>query len=267
MSINASARLQGRAIIALVVSRMRARYMGSRAGYVWAIVEPLAWVFILRLALAHGKMPPVGDSYEVFFTIGIIPARSFRHAAQGVAQTLRSGRTARLPGLMRLDLCYANVILEAVTSAVVLFVALCILQTFGFHAIPGDIMHFVIAFFALSFFALAFGLAVGLALCIAPGLQHFVGLFFMAMFLTSGFAFVVDRMPEVTRQIVLWNPLVHLIEWQRMAFYPGYVCRSMDLNYAFAVTICCLILGLAGERLFRRRAGRRANYEEDNSEM
>lgn len=269
MSISASAKLQGRAILALVISRMRSRYMGSRAGYMWAIVEPLVWVFVLRIALAHGShMPPLGDSYEVFFVIGIIPARKFRGIAQNVAQTLRSGKSARLPGLMRLDLCYASVILDTVTGAVVLLIALSILQIIGFNAIPGDMMHFLIAFFAIGFFGLAFGLMAGLLLSLMPGLQHFIGLFFMVMFLSSGFAFLVDRMPASTREIVLWNPLVHLLEWLRMGFYPGYICRSMDLNYVFIITICCLVLGLAGERLFRRRAGRKNTvYEENNAEI
>lgn len=266
MNISASARLQGRAILALTLSRMRSQYMGSRAGYMWAIVEPLAWVFILRLALASGShMPPVGDSYEVFFVIGVIPARMFRSIASRVAQTLRSNRGARLPGLMKLDLCYANVILDTATSAVVLLVALSILGVFGFHVIPGDILHFLAAFFAIGAFALAFGLAVGLLLFLMPGLQHFIGLFFMVIFLTSGFAFVVDRMPQQTREIVLWNPLLHLVEWVRMGFYPGYECRSMDLNYVFMIAVCSLVLGLAGERLFRRRASRRNQVYDDSA--
>lgn len=268
MSISASAKLQGRAIVALVVSRMRSRYLGSRAGYVWAIVEPLVWVFVLKMVIRGNSdhLPPVGDSYEVFFAVGIIPARMFRTIAQTVSATLVSGRSARLPGLIRLDICYANGVLESITGGVVMLLALCILQTFGYHAIPGDILHFVIAFCAIALFSIAFGLAAGLMLVVAPGLQHFTNMIYMTLFLSSGFAFVVDRMPISTREIILWNPLVHLIEWIRMGFFTGYECRSMDLNYAFVVGICCLVAGLAGERVFRRAAGRE-NVVFDENEM
>ncbi|MFC3695128.1 ABC transporter permease [Chenggangzhangella methanolivorans] len=264
MNLSASAKLQARSIVALLVSRMRARYIGSRAGYVWAIVEPLAWVFVLKMAIRHNgdQLPPVGDSYEVFFAVGVIPARMWRMIAQGVSSVMNSGRSARLPGLLRLDLCYANGVLEAITGFVVMIIALFILQVFGFHAVPGDILHFVIAFLAITAFGIAFGLTVGVVLILAPGLQHFIGMFYMVMFFTSGFAFVVDRMPLATKQIVLWNPLVHFIEWIRMGFYAGYECRSLDLSYAFVVTICCLLIGLTGERIFRRHAGRQEVYED-----
>lgn len=267
MSLAASAKLQARAIVALVISRMRQRYLGSRAGYVWAIVEPLAWVFILKMVIrGSDHMPPVGDSYEVFFAVGVIPARMWRTIATSASGTIVSGKSARLPGLIRLDVCYANAVLEAATGGMVMLIALCVLQVFGFHAIPGDIMHFIIAFGAIAAFGVCFGLAVGLLLTVAPGLQHFIGMFFMLMFLTSGFGFVVDRMPIETREIVLWNPVVHLIEWIRMATYPGYECRSMDLNYVFVIAICCLVAGLAGERIFRRKAGRE-NVVFDENEM
>ena len=263
MNLGASAKLQARSIVALVVSRMRSRYLGSRAGYIWAIVEPIAWVFVLKLAIRHGdQSPPVGDSYEVFFAVGVIPARMWRTIASGVSSTLSSGRSARLPGLMRLDLCYAGGVLEAITGVAVLVVALSILQIFGFHAIPGDILHFVLGILAVFVFGIAFGLAVGVVLILAPGLQHFMGMFYMVMFFTSGFAFVVDRMPLATRQIVLWNPLVHFIEWSRMGFYAGYECRSLDLSYAFVFGVCCVVLGLAGERILRRHANRQEVYED-----
>lgn len=267
MNLSASAKLQVRAVVALAVSRMRSRYLGSRAGYVWAIVEPLAWVFILKMAVrGHNGMAPVGDSYEVFFAVGVIPARMFRTIAANVSTTLVSGRATRLPGLIRLDLCYANALLEGATGAIVMVVALGLLGAFGFHVIPGDILHFVIAFAAVAMFSVAFGLAVGLLLTVAPGFKHFINLLYMTMFITSGFAFVVDRMPVATREIVLWNPLVHLIEWARMGFYTGYECRSMDLTYVFVVAICCLVIGLAGERIFRRSAGRQNTvFEEDET--
>lgn len=258
MSLAASAKLQSRAIVALVVSRMRSRYLGSRAGYVWAIVEPMAWVFVLKLALKHSgaDRPPVGDSFEVFFVTGIVIARMWRNIVGSVSQVLVSGRSARLPGLMRLDLCYAAWVLEVVTAGVVLTLCLTVLQVFGFDAVPGDLFHCLVVFFALAVFSLAFALALALLLHVAPGLQHFSNLLLMAMFITSGFAFVVDRMPPATRDIVLWNPLVHFVEWFRMGFFSGYECRSLDLNYVFAMTVIFLALGLAGERAFRRRAGR-----------
>lgn len=258
MDFVASAKLQGRAIFALAINRMRTRYLGSRAGYVWALVEPIAWVFVLKLAIQHSgtDKPPLGDSFEVFFVTGVCLARMWRVIVSSVSAIVVGGRTTRLPGLIRLDLCYAQWALETVTAGLVIIIALAILALFGFHAAPGDLLHCVIAFFAMALFGLAFALTLAVVLVIAPGFQHFSGLLLLLMFVTSGFAFLVDRMPIRTREIVLWNPLVHFIEWFREGFFEGYQCRSLDLSYVFTLAAICLVIGLAGERAFRRHAGR-----------
>lgn len=254
-NFGASAALQARSIYALMLRRIRSRYKGSRAGYVWALVEPIIWVVLLKMMIRHSgnQQPPVGDSYEVFFASGIVVARTWRSSVQSILPFIVRTRKRFLPTMLRLDAAYAAWLLEVVTGGLVMVIILSGLAVFGFHSEPGNLLMCVIAFMGMALFALSFGLFLGLVLVMAPGLDHFRSLILMAMFLTSGFSFLVDRMEYNVRYYLVWNPVLHCVEWFREAFFAGYLCRSLDLVYLFGVTFTFLVIGLASERALRRK--------------
>ncbi|MFD1333240.1 ABC transporter permease [Methylopila musalis] len=255
MSIANSAVLQFRTIKTLMLRRFRTRYGGSRAGYAWAIVEPLAWVFVLKFGLAHGSsQPPIGTSYEVFFTTGVVLARTWRAVTGAVVNTLNRKPRLAFPMITRMDDVLAVWLLEFVTGGVVMVLILTILGIWGFDSAPMDPLSCIIIYCCLGIFSFAFGIFFYTVIVIAPFMKYFKGIIFMAMFFTAGFATVLDRMPPAFRDFISWNPLVHLIEWFREGFYHGYECVNRDLEYFFTITLAFLLLGLAGERAFRRRA-------------
>lgn len=253
MNLGSSAALQARSILALLMQRIRTQYLGSRAGYVWAILEPIAWIFVLKLAIQHNGAvrPPLGDSFEVFFATGITLARTWRMSVNQTAGIFLRGKTGNLPSIYRLDLVIASWLLEIATGFVVLIVILTIMGLFGLNVAPANPFACFIAFVGMAMFALSFGLAYSFVETIAPGLQYFRSIMMIIMFISSGFSFLIDRMPLAIREIVSWNPLVHCIEWFREGFYFGYECRSLDLPYLFTVTIIGLLIGLAAERALR----------------
>lgn len=248
-----------------MLRRLRARYQGSRAGYVWAVVEPVIWVVLLKMIIARGgnKLPPVGDSYEVFFAAGIVVARTWRSSVQAILPFVVRGRKRFLPTLLRLDAAYAVWVLETVTGALVMIIIMSGLAIFGFHATPGDLFLCIVAFLGMSVFAFAFALFLGMIFIMAPGLDHFRGLILMALFITSGFSFLVDGMEHNIRMVLVWNPVLHCVEWFREAFFYGYQCRSLDLLYLACVTIVMFVIGLASERALRRKKRSEGNYEQE----
>ncbi|HVI28482.1 ABC transporter permease [Hansschlegelia sp.] len=258
MNIAASASLQLRTIFALMLRRMRTKYANSRAGYIWAIVEPLIWIFVLKFAIRgrNDHHPPVGTSYEVFFAGGVLIARTWRTVSQSTSKVLRRSQGS-LPAVQRIDAAYATWLLEMATAAVAMLVVLASLEVFGFDAVPYDPLTCLAAFGATAAYTLAFSLVLALAMTVAPGLGHFQHILMLCLFMTSGFTTIVDRVPPQLREILVWNPVVHCVEWFREGFYRGYVCASLDREYLFTVTLVCLLIGLAGERVLRRHRVRR----------
>ncbi|MFL1874031.1 ABC transporter permease [Hansschlegelia beijingensis] len=258
MSIASSAKLQARIIFALIMQRIRTQYAGSRAGYIWAILEPIIWIFILKFAIRgrDDHQPPLGTSYEVFFATGVVIARGWRTTAQAVARALK--KKTKTSFVHRIDATYAAWILSTATSAVAMILILFMLGLFGFDVAPFRPLICIAAFLTAALFSLSFGLVLALLLTVAPGISHFQNIIMLVIFITSGFSTIIDRVTPRLREVLLWNPLVHCIEWFREGFYRGYVCANLDLPYLFTVTVMFMLLGLAGERATRRHAaGRR----------
>ncbi|RXF69871.1 ABC transporter permease [Hansschlegelia zhihuaiae] len=255
MNLQASAMLQARVVVALLLQRVRSEYTGSRAGYLWAFIEPMAWIFVLKFTLSMNgsRPPPLGDSYEVFLVTGISMARSWRMCGNQLANIVIKRKRLSLPSTFHSDLILALWILEMLTGLVVMSVLLVIMGIVGFEAMPADILTCLVAYGFLSFYTLAFGLTLGLIITLAPGLRHFQQIFMLVMFMTCGFSFLMDRMPIALRSIFSWNPVFHCIEFFREGFYAGYECRNLDLVYVVAVTIVMLVIGMAGERALRHK--------------
>ena len=51
------------------------------------------------------------------------------------------------------------------------------------------------------------------------------------LFFISGIFLSVEYLPLMFRDILVWNPLVHAIEWLRYAIYPEYFTQILDRAY------------------------------------
>jgi ABC-type polysaccharide/polyol phosphate export systems, permease component len=60
----------------------------------------------------------------------------------------------------------------------------------------------------------------------------------------SGILFVPDALPEQVRYYLSFNPLLQMIEWMRVAYYPDYPTLVLDKAYIFKLSLPCLAAGL-----------------------
>ena len=139
--------------------------------------------------------------------------------------------------------------------------ALAILGWLGYHCVPRAPLELVgtIALFVLL------GLGLGLILAVAshrrPRVTTFINLVFFPLYFLSGVIFPLHSLSPDVRDMLLWNPVLHLVELARYNFIPNYtilpqVAATDDsFNYMFvgALPVLLLIwLGFAGGGLFRR---------------
>jgi capsular polysaccharide transport system permease protein len=60
-------------------------------------------------------------------------------------------------------------------------------------------------------------------------------------------------MPDWVRDILVWNPLLHAIDWFRAGFFGVYQPHWLDRSYVAIVAIVALLAGLVLHRLLRRK--------------
>jgi capsular polysaccharide transport system permease protein len=64
----------------------------------------------------------------------------------------------------------------------------------------------------------------------------------------SGVFYVVDLLTPSIRDVIVWNPLAHGIEWFRLGLYGRYLVHTLDREYLMGVAGIVLLVGITAHR-------------------
>ena len=244
-----------RTISALVLRDLALRGRQSKLGHASSLIEPLLqFGVIYGLRVVIEAEPDFGMSLVEFLLSGFVPFFLFMHTSTKVLGAVKgSGPMRRLPMVSTLDFALARCILEMLTMVVIGIIAFFIINFFGVDAIPVDPVGIVEAVGAITLLALGFGLVNGVLAKLYALWGVLYGLSARLLIFASGIFFIHDLMPEPKRTFVSYNPLLHGVEWFRSAVYHGYPVGALDTTYLLSWGFCTVVLGLALERVMRRK--------------
>jgi capsular polysaccharide transport system permease protein len=72
------------------------------------------------------------------------------------------------------------------------------------------------------------------------------------LYFCSGIFYVPGMMPDWVRDILVWNPILHAVDWFRSSFFSEYEPHWLDRSYLAIVAVVSLAVGLCLERGLRR---------------
>jgi capsular polysaccharide transport system permease protein len=240
-------------VAALLIREMSTRFGSKPGGYLWALLDPIAHVAFLSIifmAIAH--TPPLGTSFPMFFATGYIGFQ-FYQASAGYLNTAVNSNKSLLsyPNVAPIDTVSARYILQLMTTIVVgvcvLFpiVASARVQTsIQFH-------HLIEAALIGSTLALGIGLANNVLFLKFPLYEKVFGIVSRPLFLVSGVFYLPDSLPPGAREIILMNPLAHIVMQFRMGFYPQYRAMGFDADYLRSFALVALFGGIILFTMFR----------------
>lgn len=241
---------------ALVLRETRTRFGAHQLGYFWAIVEPALWIatFYALYAFVGREAPPGLDLFSFLLT-GLIPFSIFNKITQQVSESINGNKALLFyPQVRPIDIAISRTVLEVMTYTAVfgVFMVGHALFTQEWPAVEDALM--VITGFAL---ATGLGLALGLVFCslsvLTKAADRVRGPLLRPLFWCSGMFFTANDLPTNVRDIMLYNPLLHVIEIVRDGWFPAYHTRHADLGYVVMWLLSLLTLGLLLERAVRRK--------------
>lgn len=247
--------MQVRVICVVLLRDMHTRFGKTKLGYLWAIITPLAYAATSALVFAvTGRQPPLGDSMIVFFVLGFIPFFLFRNVIFLLTRTMQSSQNLLThPIIMLNDVVFAKALAETTTMLVVSLIVFMLLAWRGLPWQPHDPIGLLSAIFTTALLGTGLGALSSLVALFVRSWDRLVRLTLRPFFAASAVLFLTDRIPETFRQVIVWNPLLHCVEWVRVSFYAGYNCVSLNRFYPILVGISCLCFSMMVERLLRRR--------------
>ena len=254
--LGAAAVSQIRVICALLLRQMRGR---STFGYLWDVLGPVVHIVALTLILIafDRRVAPLGQSLPLFLATGLIPYKMFTGLASRSHSVISKNSTLfALPVVKPIDAIFAKLFLEIATSMCVALIVFTGLRLLDLAPPPVEPLQLAGGFLALALFGMGVGSMNAVISWIAPAWDRIYSVLTMPLFFFSGIWYIPDALPEKFRNIIVWNPVLHGIEWFRRGFYVNYGERTLDHGYLLGCALGTLLVGLAAERALRGRGPR-----------
>jgi capsular polysaccharide transport system permease protein len=247
--------VQLQVIGAIILRETHTRFGRTRIGVLWLLIEPVAHAVMLGiLYFVLGRRSPLGGSVPLFFMTGLMPYFLWNKVSNRLVSSFISDRPLlSVPLVSTLDILIARAALEGAAWTVVCLILFTGLVGIGYGEWPADLQ--IVAAASLATFCLGFGVGSINATLTAlfPSWQTIYFILMRPLYLASGVFYLVDQTPDLAYRILIWNPVVHSIEWFRTGFYAGYTSISLDRAYLVQWALYSCVIGLAMERLFRRK--------------
>ena len=247
---------QGRVIHALIIRETRTRFGDSTLGYGWALLEPVLHILTLSLffaVLMHGR-PPIGTQFFIFYYTGLIPYHIFVHTSSSMTYAVTSnGSLLQLPLVSTFDVIIARALLELVTDLLVAIVLLAGFGALGLGTMPNNLAGVAASIAAIWVFGCGCGFINAVITAFCKSWDKIWNQVTRILYFCSGIFYVPGMMPDWLRDILVWNPVLHAIDWFRSSFFVDYDPHWLDRTFLVSAAVAALLAGLALERAARHR--------------
>lgn len=247
-----------RIIGALILREASARFGKSAGGYFWAIAEPAAGILLLSVAFGYLlALPPIGTSFFLFYTSGVVPLLFFTALSGALAQSVTSNRgLLAYPVVSVFEVLLARAILETMTYATVFLIILVFILNIEDIVLRPDPLQIILALLLTALLGLAVGMANSILFIRFPVWKSIWRILTRPMLIISGVLFSYERMPDGLKEWLWYNPLLQIIGIMRGGLYStyddSYVSHAYVIGFClFLIAFCATIIRAGQARLIQ----------------
>ncbi|PTM44267.1 ABC transporter permease [Phreatobacter oligotrophus] len=240
---------------ALILRDLKSRFLGSAWGYLLSIGWPLSHIVVLLTVHGvFGRLQPYGESAAVWYSTGIVPFMAFSYTLRFIVLGLvQNTPLLSFPAVRVMDIIFARAIVEIFSVAIVFAIIATALSFAGLSFIPEFPLYAFYALAASFCLGLAFGIIFAGLSKISPAWNIVSMLFIMALWTASGIFFVPNNWPTLFLHILYINPIIHIIDIFRSAYFDGFAQDRADWHYVLHWCLWSLFFALLLERGLRGR--------------
>lgn len=240
---------------AVVLRDIRSRYFNHGLGFLVVPLFPVAHVLLLLgIYTVTGRDAVFGDDLVLFFATGLLPVLGFTYISRFMSVSLLTNKNMlSFPAVHLLDIVIARAFLEFIALVLAFVIMYVFLIVVGSDPVPRSMADLLMAVLCAIGLAIGFGIIASVITAILPMFSMAYALSMVVVYLSSGAPIYLHAFPEQVVKICSYNPLFHVVEWIRSAYYLGYPQQDLDKKYLLGYTIASLFVGLALERLLRKQ--------------
>jgi capsular polysaccharide transport system permease protein len=239
-------------IRALILRQIRISYRKTRVGVLLVFLQPgsimILHIFLLILwAEVSGQSPAANIPIELFIIDGFTVWFIFSHTGHGSKHSVGEGSgSALMPFVTQMHFRIAAAAWEFLAMTSLCFFGVILSEMIRGNVPVPNIPAAVLVYAITA--VLGFGTRLVLDACAErwPVIRHTEKLLFRMLFIMSAIFYSAISVHKALGDWVLYNPVIHLVEFGRNALYPGYPVFEVSLLYAtiwaFGMTLLGLIL-------------------------
>lgn len=198
-----------------------------------------------------GGMPIV-----TFMITGFVPFTLFRDTMTQCQGAIQQNNTLMaFPQVTTFDVILARGLLEFAVLMSVFVILLLGATALGVDTQIDKPLGVLAACLTLSVFGIGLGFALATISPLIPSTRQFVtAILGRPLFLASGLFYTAESLPPAVRDVLLWNPVLHMIELGRSAYFVQFDSQHASWAYALSWSFGSLAFGLLVHQAVRRRA-------------
>lgn len=224
---------------------LKVRFSDTRTGYFWAFMEPALHIIVLSGSYyALGKDTIYHTDPIFFITIGIIPWFIFREGVMGSINVLKEAKGLfDYKQVKPVDAMLAKAMLNALVYICVYLIFMIIYQWMGLDAPLADPLKLLAVVCLLFFLGLGLGIAGSVASALFSDVKRMIKAVVRPFYFISGVFFTIEMIPEGLRKYLLWNPVLHALDFVKDAHIKQYDSPA-SWEYLIGVTLVILFFSL-----------------------
>lgn len=235
-------------VLVLTHKDLKVRYKSSVLGYLWSVAHPLALALVFVLAFKV-IMRVQMENYALFLIVGLFPWQWFSNSAIIPTTAFLSNasiiKKVNFPrNIIPLSLVLNDMIHFLLSIPVIMFFM------FVYHQKPGWIWLWGIPLLLIIQFCMAYGVALAGATInlFFRDLERLMGIIFMLLFYFTPVLYSENMIPDQYRQLILLNPLSHLmISWRNL-----FLHNQLDAGALIISALYGIVSLLVGSLIYRR---------------
>lgn len=236
----------------LVVQEFVRRFATSRLAPLFAVLEPIALIAMVVFVrgFLKGMSPHFGTSVVLFISSGIMPYYVFLRLSMR-SRVVRYDADHRWPGVTSTETLLASIVVAISLILCAMVIWFAILWMVGISgAVPVRPEECLVALLLFAMIGIGMGLVNAAIIRRFPLWQRIYAGPSRAFVFLSGAYYIVDLMPLKFRDIIVWNPLAHAIEWFRVGLYGDhYPAITLDRQYLVSFAMVLMLIGVACHRM------------------
>ncbi len=233
-------------IFALLAREMRTGF-NDKFGLSWAVINPLAFIFILSFVRSQISGPETHTLPTfTFMAVGVLVIQSFLQTFSSAATSIRKNKSLfAFRQVQPISAVIAATFFESLVKLFTLLGVILIMYLFGLPIFVNNALLFLGCFASILLLAFALGLLFGIAELFVVEVRKIRELMVRPLFFISGTFFSLQDIPQEYWHYLTWNPILHAIELSRFSLLSSYGQFGVSLNFLFISVLSLIFASLS----------------------